>query len=261
MNAKGRAMFSRIAILTSSVALLLIAAGPAMADAIPPNFLTTEMMMENLGVNVQGIGRLLGIDEGAGLSATTNTDPDNLAFSFALDPGQSYNGTAVTLTGGGAYNPAQSRWEGHAVAGAGRASLFTADWIGNVISTDPYVCDYQWIAQLGTRTEIDAEGKLKFGTDEDGGIWSSGDGELTIDGDAWFTVHGEDHIPWWALPWNWFSIAEPLGPGTPFQTIMNGYSLENGGSGTAYGQIDVIPEPASLVLLATGLLLGFGRRR
>ncbi len=248
--------------LKLGIAALVAVATPAWADPIPANFATTEMMMENLGVNTQGLARLLGIDESTDLHATTFTDPDSLSFAFALDPGQSYNGQAVALVGGGAYNTAESRWEGHAVAAAGRAPLFSSDWVFDVASTDPLTGDYVWIAQLDRdgRFEIDAEGRLEVGTDA-WGIWSRGYGTLTINGRPIMTVIGWDRIPFFN-PWSWFSTATPLEPGyTPFETQVTGSSPETGGVGSAVIDFVVVPEPAALALLALGLAPGVGRRR
>jgi len=257
-------MSPRNTALRLGIAALLVVAVPASADPIPANFTTTEMMMENLGVNVQGLARLLGIDETTDLHATTFTDVDNLGFAFALDPGQTYNGASVALVGGGAYNAAESRWEGHAVAQAGRSPLFASDWVFDVTSTDPLTGDYLWIAELAgdSRFEIDAEGELEFGIDANGGIWSRGAGWLTINGARKWEVSGVDWIPWWWLPWNLFSTATELEPGyTPFETQMTGSSPETGGFGSAAIDFVIIPEPAAAALLALGLVSGVGRRR
>jgi hypothetical protein len=189
------------------------------------------------------------------LSLTTYTDPDNLAFLFALDPGQSYNDTPLTLAGSGAFNPAESRWEGQATATADGAPLFTAEWTCDVTGTDEYVGEYQWIADLGTRLEIDAEGSLTWSDDGNGGIYSAGSGRLTVDGITVASVSGTDHLRW-TSPWTWFAAVDPPEAGTPDQYFLTGSSPESGG----YGPARWVPEPASLTLLAMGLLFRPRRR-
>ncbi len=252
-------------ILSPALAVLVVALGlaePLYADLLEPNVLTTEMMMESIGVNAEGVGRALGIDDGAPISFSTYTDPADLSFAFATDPGQTYHGQPLALVGAGFYNAAESRWEGQAVASAGSDDdLFMATWTLTETSMDPYTVDSFWSASLYRGWELDAEGGVRIWRDPDGSIRSEGWGYLTINHFRIAGVQGTDRIPWRFLPWEWDKFAIPDDGSTPFRTRATGLSPESGGAGWAIANVTQVPEPASLALLALGGLAGFARRR
>lgn len=238
------------------------AAAPLYADLLEPNVLTTEIMMESIGVNAEGVGRALGIEPGAPIAFSTYTDPDNLSFAFATNPGQMYQGQPLSLVGGGAYNAAESRWEGQAVASTGvDDQLFMATWTLAETGLDPYTCDAVWVANLYRGFELDAEGGVRVRRGPDGSIYSEGWGYLTINGIRVAGIWGWDYIPGWAIPWRWYKASTPYDGSTPFATGATGWSPETGGTGWAMANIEYIPEPASLALLALGGLTGLVRRR
>jgi hypothetical protein len=82
----------------------LILALPAQAGPLSAITEVTETMMEVQGAEASLIGRLFGSDPKSPLSFTSSMDFTNYTFSFSLNPGSTYLGNSITLSGSGSGN-------------------------------------------------------------------------------------------------------------------------------------------------------------
>jgi hypothetical protein len=79
--------------------------------SLDPRSELIEIMMEAEGNTGEYIGFNFGADNAATVLFTTFTNNTARSFSFASNPSQTYLGMPLTITGSGAYNAADSKWQ------------------------------------------------------------------------------------------------------------------------------------------------------
>jgi hypothetical protein len=240
----------------AAVAGWLGAAAAARADLVPPEVQTPETMMENLTADLQGVVRMLGVDEGATLQFSTFTNPAAQVYNYSLNPGSTYLGRPIALHGSGRFDPVDHRWEGttQVIATSSYGSQFTL----TVSSADPYQSEVVW--NTLTRGEKDFEVTEMLIPPSP--LWKSvGTGHRTVDGvRSGPDVVVNDSIRYWPPGWDWeVSLAAPSGEGE------SGFGLDSHGSiddfGVGIATVNIVPEPASLALLLLGSTSLLRRRR
>lgn len=239
------------------------AIGPTQADPLPAEFEIIEVMKEAIGADMQGIARILGIDETANLELTTFTDPVALGFGYSLGPDASYQGQSLTLDGFGLYNPAMSRWEGQGTITTGGGETWTGAWTSDVLSADPYVAHMDWVTPydpLGWGWP-DYHGSWIVEQDENGDFHSYFEGIMTLGGEEVGRVRIPDETFCSTGDWTWDGefVPDP-GYGDAFYINGVGTSPVVGGTGES-SYVMTVPEPGSLSLLALAALATVRRRR
>jgi hypothetical protein len=235
-------------------AIVATMAARAPAEPLPIGVETTEAMMDALAADTHRLARIYGIDESVELSFTTFTNPAARTFRYALNQGLAYNGQPLTLSGHGFYNSPLSRWEGQATWSTPGGTTWTTDWTSVVTSVDPYLADFDWIAEPGVLRALvpDFHGGKGIEKDPTTGQWRSWfQGDLTDSGKNVGRVTYYDRR--WSPEW-WLAQTALLDPGqgSSFAVALAGSSNDTGGAGTATAAFSAIPEPGSILLIALG---------
>ena len=243
------------------VMLVFMAAAPV-ARAAPLNQvqLLTELMIESQGDNAGYLGLMFGPDASSPLVFSSNVDPSGTTFSFSLNPGTTYQGQSLTLSGSGVFDPSTSMLTASSSGMLGSKAWTTSDSetvISNgdkfSVASDSNLFDPAAKAFDRHRiTDLFSDGisvNAGFYTDKDGKKIPGSDFTST---DTWKLQNPD------AGNWQYAENA----PGLGFTVASQGFSPINGGAGSFTAS--VVPEPSASLLFLGGLgmlWLTFTRRK
>jgi hypothetical protein len=216
----------------------------------------TEVLMDLQGAEATFIGRTFGADDSSPLSFTSNVDVANKRFTFTLQPGVTYLGRPITLTGVGAFNAVTGVYDLTTMGTLGSSSLdgtgtFSVTGTGGKGSdrwppTGPHYVDYESVVDL-THAPI-----------------SITEATFTIDGAPQFSIPVPDFYNPTVASWRWDLPGVTVDNHT-FAVAATGFSPKDGGVGSFTTRVLSTPEPASLLPFTCGILslagLAWMRRR
>ncbi len=223
------------------------------ADPLPAAVETLEMMMEAIAADGEFLGRHFGADPDNPLSFTANVDPDNKTFNYAFQPETTYAGEPLSLSGDGSFDVESDAWTGVAngQCGASDDPPWWAQWEFDIDHGDPYEGNFDWETTI-LGVKLDAHRRVTIEWSASGGFaLSTADLAFTINDTVVATGTAEDRVVRRSLESYdvyWGTTTVTLVP--PIFVVLDG-SYDDG-TGLATGSLTVIPEPASLVLLALG---------
>lgn len=217
-------------------------------------------MMENQGENSVVIGKLFNADPSSQLSFASNVDLPALTFSFSLDPGSTYEGLPIALTGSGAFDASTGLWDASSSGTLGSASWTVSGTysvsgdvrleVSNIDVFFPFkpfkIFDLHDVVVYDTKTG-ESGGTFHF-TDAKGNRPPCND--LIKAGCNWYLndTLGKDG------KWTWTTTTDT------FRVDSSGDSPATGGTGSFSARISPIPEPHDLLLVGT-VMLGLYRAR
>ncbi len=226
------------------------------ADDIPIELLITELMMENQGENSAVIGALFGPDASSVLSFSSSVDIAAMRFSFSLQPGSTYLGLPITLSGTGVFNAAADQWDAVSSGTLGTTSWTVSGGYFGPVTGDPILPPSNFIINPGSSQFHDLH-DLVFvdpATGESGGImhFTDRNGNRSTPNFPITDHRNPDGT------WEWNVIADA------FRVSSVGSSpVGSGGPGSFSARISAVPEGSStLPRLAASLscLLACGWR-
>ncbi len=243
--------YKRCAVLAMTLGLVLFVALPSRADDVLTNQLMAEAQIENLTF----VSLLFGADAGSPLNFTNNVDVAGMKFSYSLNPGATYQGMAMTLTGSGAFDSASDSW---LLSSAG--SLGSTSWTASGAETATPTGSGSWTIASEEHLTPPNPWDIEFdGTANDDGT-SSGLCQDTLFNAAWggpYECQGEGDGE------NWKKTSDGPPPPRDNQIQLNGITpYPDGGMGTSTGVISAIPEPSTFSLISLGIagLISWGVR-
>lgn len=250
-------LVSQLAILIACGSMLTICTVPAVAGTIPAIDLINELMMENQGENCAVIGELIGPDPTSPLIFSSSVDLSSMAFSFALQPGSTYRGMSITLSGSGVFDAANDVWNASSSVTVSTTSWMVVGTYTGPVTGDPFLPPSNFVIFPGSHEFHDIHDLIFYDpvTGESGGFFH-------------FTnIFGQRSTPNFPVTdhrnkdgtWSWDAVTDA------FRVDSSGFSpIPNGGSGTFSTTISPIPEPQALLLFPSGLLIaaaGMARMR
>lgn len=239
-----------------------MAATPAARAATPQQIeLLTHLMIENQGDNAGFLGLMFGPDPGSPLNFSSNVDPSGTTFSFSTNPGTTYQGQSLSLSGSGTFNPSMDVLTLSSSGTLGSDSWTTSgtetitgsgDIISSTANFDLFNAAQQ---KAGDKERVATLYDRTNGTSVDIGVYTDKDGKpipggLFTSTDKYNKATGE-----------WEFKETPAG-GLNFAVASQGFSPLTGGTGTFVAS--VVPEPSASLLFLGGLSvlwLAFARRR
>jgi hypothetical protein len=240
--------------------LVFTVATPAARAATPLTQvqLATELMIENQGDNAGFLGLMFGPDASSPLNFSSNVNSAGTMFSFSTDPGATYQGQSLVLSGLGVFNPSTN-----VLVTSSSGSLGGESWTTSGYETVTAIGD-----GFSTTSDSDLFAQQVKAFDRHRVTDLFPDGKSTDFG--WFTDKNGNKIPnsdftstdTWKLtdpnPGTW-QYAES---GLTFAVTSQGFSPLTGGTGSFVAS--VVPEPSASLLFLGGLSmlwLAFARRR
>jgi hypothetical protein len=212
--------------------------------------LMTELMMEDEGENMAIVGELFGPDKSSPLSFSSNVDITAMAFSFSLDPGSTYQGLAMTLSGSAVFDPVADIWNASSSGTLGSVAWTPSGTYS--VTGDPFELS-SGLTGIDNPQFHDYHDLIFYNpkTGESGGTFHFTD------------IHGERSTP------N-FPVGDTLGPDGKwhYEIVTDTFRVDSGGSSPVPGggagsfttTISPVPEPSGVILLCTALgLLGVVR--
>lgn len=251
--------------------VILPAAVPA--QPLPPDVEVAETLLHLIGGEALFLPAAFGPSAGA-LAFTATTDPVQRTFSYFLAAGQSYGGSAVTMSSAGGFNAATVQYEWSGVGQLGSeawTSTGTAAWspaattAGARPAADPpppppppRVGDplagqggimrngelWLWV---GTATVTGVNPYTSSGAASTGPVLGSGQIVRAAVTDVG-TPQPDGRVKWmWTL-----KVTAPPPGVNPFEERIT-WTQESGNPGEGTIEFAVLPEPQSVILLLAGL--------
>ncbi len=229
-----------------AVFFLAIAAPFACATPLTAGQLT-DLMVENQGDNAEFIAIVFGTDANSPLAFTSNVNSAGTLFTFSLTP-TLYRGQSMTLTGTGSYDSTTNILQLSSSGSLGSTSWTTAGTAAVTFSG----------SDLNVLTNINF---LNGGVEKSADVHAEGfvraDG--TTGGFGFDTDKNGDPIPGTTRvfkddrqseigTWHYRSLSD-LG----FSIDSVGFSTPGGGTGTFTTTIQPVPEPSTMLFIASGV--------
>ena len=246
---------SMLAVMASLVAV------PREAHALSVIDVTTETLMLAQTVDALTFLTLLGTDLTSRVNNDFSVTPGG--FSYADPGGQSYNGSAVTMSGLGSYDPLTGAYAWLTSASAGAASWTTeggGNWSGDDTGKDG---NGEVVTEMPDGNKLTVTYKVKI-LEGLGGTRSTGSYDVTLSGlpGKTFTYSGFDVLDGATGKWRHYLYIPELDPKEPtLFLIAEGHNLstnwpEAGGQGRASFAVAPVPLPGALPLMigALGLI-------
>jgi len=226
--------------------VLIVIAGPfACATTLTAGQLT-DLMVENQGDNAELIALVFGPDANSPLSFTSNVNSAGTFFSYSLVP-TLYRGQSMTLTGTGSFDSATNVLQLASSGSLGSSSWTTQGTAAiSVSGTDLNVLTNLNFLNGGVEKSADthAEGFVRAdGTTGGFGFDTDKNGEAIPGTTRVFKDDRQSEVGTWH-----YSNTSQIG------VIINstGFSTPGGGSGTFTTTIAPVPEPSTMLFIASG---------
>lgn len=210
----------------------------------------TDFMMEYQSEQLMMIGRLFGPAVGSPLSFSSTVDAAAMTYSFQLDPGSTYLGQSMTLSGLGVFDTAIDRFDRSAVGSLGDFEWTSAgtDVVGGLLddvttgkSNEDFkdengekfmdIHDDKEYNKTTKKSKITTQLTKKDGSND--GEPNTGKDRLRPDG-SWELVQSVTQFD--------------------FEIVSNGFSPPGGGDGSFTSSVNQVPEPCTLAMLSAGML-------
>ena len=237
---------SRVHLVLVLVLLTAIAAPVASATTLTAGQLT-DLMVENQGDNGEFIALVFGPDASSPLTFSSNVNSAGTLFSFSLTP-TIYRGQSMTLTGTGSYDPTTNVLQLASSGSLGSSSWTTAGTAAVTFSgSDLNVLTNLNFLNGGVEKSADvhAEGFVRAdGTTGGFGFDTDKNGDPIPGSTRVFKDDRQSEIG----TWNYRSISD-LG----FTIDSVGFSTPGGGTGSFTTTIQPVPEPSTMLFIASGV--------
>jgi len=204
-------------------------------------------MVENQGDNAEFIALVFGPDASSPLTFSSNVNSAGTLFSFSLTP-TIYRGQSMTLTGTGSYDPTTNVLQLASSGSLGSSSWTTAGTAAVTFSgSDLNVLTNLNFLNGGVEKSADvhAEGFVRAdGTTGGFGFDTDKNGDPIPGSTRVFKDDRQSEIG----TWNYRSISD-LG----FTIDSVGFSTPGGGTGSFTTTIQPVPEPSTMLFIASGV--------
>jgi len=240
-----RASISSIHRVLLVVFFIAIAAPSAYSTTLTAGQLT-DLMVENQGDNAEFIALVFGPDASSPLTFTSNVNSAGTLFTFSLTP-TLYRGQTMTLNGTGSYDPSTNILQLNSTGSLGSSSWTTAGTAAiSVSGTDLNVLTNINFLNGGVEKSADvhAEGFVRAdGTTGGFGFDTDKNGDPIPGTTRVFKDDRQSEVGTWR-----YNNISDLG-----HTIDSvGFSTPGGGTGFFTTTIAPVPEPSTMLLIASG---------